>query len=126
LQVGEEEQRSPEEESKALEEEVNPNVRGGLDYTPRPQQPPSNACPIDWRLGDFKSPQRWANQMLNRGWTEQQITDAIKNGASFPARNNVNPLNPAIRFENRETGQSVVIDTTTGEVLHVGGKGFKY
>jgi RHS repeat-associated protein len=41
------EERSPAEEERSLEEDINPNVRGGLDYTPRPPQPappPTNAC----------------------------------------------------------------------------------
>jgi hypothetical protein len=34
--------------------------------------------------------------------------------------------NPAIRYVDPETGQSVVVDTVTDEVIHVGGPGFKY
>lgn len=34
--------------------------------------------------------------------------------------------NPATRFIHPKTGQSVVIDDVTGQVIHVGGPGFKY
>jgi hypothetical protein len=78
------------------------------------------------RFGEFKSPTKWQNQMLRRGWTPQQINEAVSGGQSFPAVNNVNPGNPALRFMHPDTGQSVVIDTKTLEVLHVGGPGFQY
>ena len=34
--------------------------------------------------------------------------------------------NPATRYVNPDTGQSVVIDDVTGQLIHVGGPGFKY
>jgi hypothetical protein len=34
--------------------------------------------------------------------------------------------NSAIRYVHPETGQSVVVDTVTNEVIHVGGPGFRY
>jgi RHS repeat-associated protein len=79
-----------------------------------------------WNLGDNKSAQKWQNQMQQRGWTSEQIDDAIANGKSFPATNNINPENGATRFVNPDTGRSVVTDNQTGQVIHVGGDGFKY
>jgi len=38
-----------------------------------------------------KSPEKWDNQMRERGWTPQQIDDAIRNGQQYPAPNNINP-----------------------------------
>ncbi len=64
-------------------------------------------------------------QMGPRGWTPQQIKDAIMSGDQVPAINKLNG-NPAIRYINPETGQSVVVDTTNNEVIHVGGPGFRY
>jgi hypothetical protein len=64
--------------------------------------------------------------MQSRGWTEDQITEAIKNGQSFPAENLVNPGNSATRYVNPETGRSVVLDNATKEVIHIGGSGYKY
>jgi hypothetical protein len=64
--------------------------------------------------------------MSKRGWTKDQITDAISKGERFAAENLVNPGNAATRYVHPETGQSVVIDAVTKEVLHVGGPGFKY
>jgi gentisate 1,2-dioxygenase len=50
---------------------------------------------------------------------------------AFDSGKQVNAVNKATggaatRYINPDTGQSVVIDDTTGEVIHVGGPGFKY
>ena len=80
-----------------------------------------NAC-----FGRFKSAQKWAGQLLKRGWSPGQVDEAIASGRKFPAPNNINPANGATRFVHPTTGQSVVIDNVTGEVIHVGGPGFRY
>jgi len=64
--------------------------------------------------------------MQQRGWTQDQINDAINNGQNFPAPNNINPGNGATRYVNPITGRSVVVDDSTGAILHIGGDGFKY
>jgi hypothetical protein len=79
-----------------------------------------------WNLGDHKSSVKWQNQMTKRGWTAKQIDEAIGGGEKFPATNNLNPGNSATRYVHPTTGRSVVIDDITGEILHVGGDGFKY
>jgi hypothetical protein len=79
-----------------------------------------------WNLGGNHSPTKWANQMQQRGWTPQQIDEALAKGESFPAPNNVNPGNSATRYVNPQTGRSVVIDDATKEILLVGGDNFKY
>lgn len=56
--------------------------------------------------------------MQQRGWTADQITDAIQNGQKFPAVNNVNLGDAAIRHVHPTTGRSVVVDTVTEEVIH--------
>jgi hypothetical protein len=81
---------------------------------------------VAWVFGTFKSEAKWAGQLAKRGWTNGQITEAIKSGSRFPGENLVNKGNPATRYVHPETGQSVVIDNSTNEVLHVGGPGFKY
>ncbi len=86
----------------------------------------SQGAQRNWRLGGNKTAQKWANQMRQRGWTPEQIDEALSHGRSCPATNNVNPTNPAIRYINPTTGQSVVIDAQTGEIIHVGGPGFIY
>lgn len=60
-----------------------------------------------------------------RGWTPQQIDEAVRGGYQVPAINKATG-NPAIRYVHPTTGQSVVIDRVTGEVIHVGGPGFDY
>lgn len=64
--------------------------------------------------------------MQHRGWTPDQITEAVEHGQQFPAVNNVNPANGATRYVHPTTGRSVVVDQVTGEVIHVGGDGFVY
>ena len=64
--------------------------------------------------------------MQRRGWTPEQITEAIQGGERYSAQNLVNNGNPATRYVHPTTGRSVVLDNATNEVIHVGGDGFKY
>jgi hypothetical protein len=79
-----------------------------------------------WRFGDFKSSTKWENQMSQRGWTREQITEALQSKEFYEATNNVHPSNPATRYVHPETGRSVVIDNVTKEILQIGGNGFKW
>ena len=80
----------------------------------------------NWRLGANHSAERWQNTMRHRGWTLDQIEEAIRGGRGFAAANNIHPANGATRYVHPTTGRSVVLDDTTGEVIHVGGDGFVY
>lgn len=93
---------------------------------PRKAPPPPGPEKPVWKLGDHKSAQKFRNQMQKRGWTPEQIDEAMARGQRFPAPNQVNPGNPATRYVHPETGRSVIVDDVTKEVLHVGGDGFKY
>jgi len=64
-------------------------------------------------------------QMGQRGWTPEQIKEAFDYGKQVSAVNKANG-NSSTRYIHPDTGQSVVIENKTGEVIHVGGKGFKY
>jgi len=79
-----------------------------------------------WRLGGNHSAQQWQDRMTARGWTLEQIAEAIQNGQQFPAVNNVNSGNGATRYVHPITDRSVVVDDVTNEVIHVGGDGFVY
>jgi hypothetical protein len=79
-----------------------------------------------WIWGQNKGVAKSIRQMDQRGWVPQQVTEAIKTGQQFPATNLVNKANPAIRYVHPTTGQSVVQDTVTKEIIHFGGPGFKY
>lgn len=79
-----------------------------------------------WIWGQNKGLAKSIRQMDARGWTPQQVTEAIKTGQKAAAENLVNPGNPAIRYIHQGTGQSVVHDTVTKEIIHFGGPGFKY
>lgn len=86
----------------------------------------SNTVGGIWKYGTNKSPQKWVNQMQQRGWSEQQITEAITSGEKFAAENLVNKGNSATRYVHPKSGQSVVQDNVTKEIIHVGGKNFGY
>jgi hypothetical protein len=86
----------------------------------------SSGGPPSWTLGRNHSAEQWRAKMSARGWTPEQITEAIEQGQPVPAVNLVNPGNQATRFVHPTTGRSVVVDDATGEVIHVGGDGFVY
>lgn len=73
-------------------------------------------------------PIRFANedklraQMARRGWTEEQIAEALRT----PGMRTHGKRGPATRYVHPETGRSVVVDDASGEVFHVGGDGFVY
>ncbi|MBM4164689.1 MAG: hypothetical protein FJ222_09665, partial [Lentisphaerae bacterium] len=71
-----------------------------------------------WKPGTHKSLQKLENQMQQRGWTSQQIDEAMSGGKQFTAPNKVNSGNTATRYVHPETGRSVVVDDVTSEVLH--------
>jgi hypothetical protein len=64
-------------------------------------------------------------QLGPRGWTTEAIDEAVQSGQQVRAVNKATG-NPATRYVHPKTGQSVVIDDVTGQVIHVGGPGFKY
>ena len=76
-------------------------------------------------LGSLSS--KIQRQMGTRGWTPDLIDEAVLHGRAYPAVNKLGGANmPATRYVHPRTGQSVVIDNATGEVIHVGGPGFRY
>lgn len=83
-------------------------------------------APKQWRLGKFKSEEKWQNQMIKRGWTPEQIAEALNSKEFYKAENKVNPGNPATRYVHPTTGRSVVIDNVTNEILQIGGDGFEW
>ncbi len=86
------------------------------------------ASPKEIGPSGFRSPSidpKIQGQMGPRGWSPQQINEAIQGGRQVPAINRATG-NPAIRYVHPTTGQSVVVDKITGEVIHVGGPGFQY
>jgi hypothetical protein len=70
----------------------------------------------------YSNDKKMSKQMRQRGWSEQDIIDAIQT-EGIPT---VGKNGPATRYVHPKTGKSVVIDNQTGEIFHVGGEGFKY
>ncbi len=68
--------------------------------------------------------EQWHRKMRQRGWTADQIEEAIRHGQRIAAVNNINPANAVTRYVHSTTGRSVDLDDATGEVIHVGGDGF--
>lgn len=64
-------------------------------------------------------------QMQQRGWTQEQVSEAFESGEQSPAINKATG-GSATRYVHPKTGQSVVIDDATGQPIHLGGPGFKY
>jgi len=66
--------------------------------------------------------------MLSRGWTKQAIVDTIKEaqeaGTTYSATNKATG-GAATEFVSPSTGEFVVIDNTTKQVIQVSGPGFR-
>lgn len=75
-----------------------------------------------WVRGGHKSETRWTNQMKQRDWTKEQITQTIEFGQPHPAPNKVNPSNGATRYEYNS--RFVVRDNKTKEILQISGEEF--
>ncbi|MBX3431169.1 MAG: hypothetical protein KF779_16400 [Hyphomonadaceae bacterium] len=91
----------------------------GLQFTDAPPALPGAANQR------FQITPKIERQMAQRGWSRQQIREAMHSGRRVRAINQANG-NPATRYVHPRTGQSVVVDNVTGEVIHVGGPGFRY
>jgi hypothetical protein len=72
-----------------------------------------------------KAAGKLARQMAARGWTDNMIREAVAAGEQVQTINKATG-NLAIRYIHPGTGQSIVIDTVTKEIIHVGGPGFLY
>jgi RHS repeat-associated protein len=73
--------------------------------------------------GGFSYGDKIEGQMGPRGWTPADIDDAVQFGDRIDAINKATG-GAATRYVNPTTGQSVVIDNTTNEVIQVGGRDF--
>jgi hypothetical protein len=71
----------------------------------------------EWRLGDYKSPGRWAKQLKEGGWTPEKITNTIKNGERYKAENRIRGGTPATRYQLGD--DFVVLDNETNEIIQV-------
>lgn len=72
--------------------------------------------------GELVYSSKIATQMKTRGWTDQQVREALMT-EGIPT---IGKQGPATRFVHPITGQSIVKDNTTGEIFHVGGPGYVY
>jgi RHS repeat-associated protein len=69
-------------------EQVDSTYKAILSQGIQAGSPPPIGAPgggSKWNYGSNKSAQKWQNQMSKRGWTEQQINEAIDKGQQFPA-----------------------------------------
>ena len=70
----------------------------------------------------FNNEAKLRRQMQRRGWTEEQLREALRT-EPIPAKGH---KGPALRFVHPVSGKSVVMDGETHEIFHVGGEGFRY
>lgn len=99
---------------------------GGGDPGPDNKNNSSKEANKENRQADsIKNQQKLDRQMEQRGWTQNQVEEAIQNGKQYPATNNQTG-GAATRYVHPETGRSVVIDNSTKGIIHVGGDGFIY
>ncbi len=73
----------------------------------------------------IKDKEKLERQMQQRGWTYDQVEEAIAKGAQHPAKN-FKTGGSATRYVHPETGRSVIIDDITKGIIQVGGDGFKF
>ncbi len=78
----------------------------------------------EWSFGKHKSDTKWKNQMEQRNWTDEQITDTIKYGDTYTAPNNIRKNDPnATATRYQKDGKFVVRDDQTKEILQVSAPG---
>ena len=93
--------------------------------------PPSSATPTPENTHPHSTPSGTSynnkihRQMPKRGWTPDQIDEAVTHGPRIDAINKATG-GPATRYQNPTTGQYVIIDNTTNRILQVGDPNFKF
>jgi len=70
----------------------------------------------------FSNERKLRKQMRKRGWTEQQVREAMRT-TGIPA---MGKRGSATRYVHPITGKSVVVDNRSGEIFHVGDEEFGY
>jgi hypothetical protein len=70
----------------------------------------------------FTNEPKLRKQMRKRGWTEEQLREAL---ATSPAPWQ-GKHGPALRYRHPVTAKTVLVDARTGEIFHVGGERFRY
>jgi hypothetical protein len=63
--------------------------------------------------------------MGQRGWTPEQLDEAVKSGWRIDAIDKATN-EPATRYVNPTTGRSVVINNVTNDIVQVAGDGFRF
>ncbi|HEY1628323.1 MAG TPA: hypothetical protein VGF52_00610, partial [Tepidisphaeraceae bacterium] len=70
----------------------------------------------------FSNEIKLRRQMDRRGWTDQQIREAL---ATQPLPG-TGKRGPAMRYIHPTTGRTLLVDASSGEIFHVGGERFRY
>ncbi|MGH9407351.1 MAG: RHS repeat-associated core domain-containing protein, partial [Terriglobia bacterium] len=65
------------------------------------------------------------NQMATRGWTRQDILDVFEKGEQTQVVDRTAGGAPATQYLDPETGQFIVVNDKTGNVIQVSGPGFR-
>ena len=100
--------------------------KGDKKKKKKDEQCPTGKCDKkEWEADSIKDKEKQKRQMEQRGWTNEQISEAVEKGQKFHATNHKTG-NPATRYVHPTTGRSVIIDDVTKGVIQVGGDGFKF
>lgn len=70
----------------------------------------------------FSNELKLRKQMRKRGWTEQQIREALQT-RGIPI---IGRVHAGKRHVHPTTGKSLAVDDVTHEIFHLGGEGFAY
>ncbi|XNY04257.1 RHS repeat-associated core domain-containing protein (plasmid) [Sinorhizobium meliloti] len=119
---------SKNEYDKAVRARLGPADKSGTAATPPDPEDERNKTkqPRVERPNDpIKDAAKLERQMAQRGWTREQVEEAIARGRQFP-ETNFQTGGPATRYVHPETGRSVIVDNVTKGIIHVGGNGFRY
>jgi Colicin E5 ribonuclease domain len=100
--------------------------KGDKKKKKKDEQCPTGKCDqTEWKADNIKDQEKLKRQMEQRGWTNEQISEAVEKGQQFPAKN-FQSGNPATRYVHPTTGRSVIIDDVTKGIIQVGGDGFRF
>ncbi len=87
--------------------------------------PPKPAAPDQTTPDGHIMDGKIQGQLASRGWTSEAIDRAVRHGDRIDAVNKYTGQ-PATRYVDPKTGQSVIIDNATNRVIQVGEPGYRF
>jgi hypothetical protein len=91
----------------------------------RPNSAENELLPRPRTPDPIKNQAKLERQMQSRGWTYEQIEEAVMSGERFPAKN-FQTGGDATRYIHPKTGRYVIIDNQTNGIIQVGKDDFNF